>query len=124
MIRIVIWVLVGLLIGLAAGYLITANYLLETIPKGYVSVTAINKSGNKIKTLILHHEKGSIEMNDLAEQESVKLIFKNAGENAYYLTGEFENDSTFSSSKEYVEAGYRLTEIILADTVRSDRSSY
>jgi len=119
--KIIIGLFLGILLGLFVGHFITTNFLSEPIPKGYVRVTAKNKSGHKIKTLTLKQENGSIEMKNLDDKESVNLIFKNCCENSYRIFATLDNDSTLSSRGEYVEAGYRITEIIFADRFATER---
>ena len=115
---------IGIIVGLFVGYFITKNFLAESIPNGYVRVTVNNKSGHSIKTLILKHESGNIEMKNLSDKEIVNMIFKNGGENSYRIIATLDNDSTISSKGEYVEAGYRTTEIISTDEIKTDRKSY
>jgi uncharacterized protein YneF (UPF0154 family) len=117
-------ILFGIIIGFFASQLITKSFLAETIPEGYVRVTVDNKSGQKIKTLTLKHERGSLEMKNLANQESVNLIFKNGGENSYHIIANFDNDSIVSSKENYVEGGYRTTEIIFADRIKTENDKY
>jgi flagellar hook assembly protein FlgD len=122
--KIILGLFLGIVVGLFAGYFITIKFLTESIPKGYVCVTVENKSGQNIKTLILKHESGSIEMKNLSDKADVNLIFKNVGENSYRIIAKFDNDSTVSSKGNYVEAGYRTTEIIFADCVKAGNDKY
>jgi flagellar hook assembly protein FlgD len=122
--KIILGLFFGIVIGLFAGHFITINFLAEPIPKDYVRVTVDNKSGQNIKTLTLKHERGSIEMKNLSDVESVNLMFKNRGENSYRIIAKFDNDSVVSSSGNYVEAGYRTTEIIFADRVNTESDKY
>lgn len=119
--KITIGLLIGILLGLFTGHFITKKIISEPIPKDYVRVTVTNKSGHQITTLTLKHSGGSIEMKTLPDNESAYLIFKNGGENSYRIFATFDNDSTVSSKGEYVEAGYRTKEIILADEVKTER---
>jgi hypothetical protein len=107
----------SIIVGLLLGYYITTNFFSEPIPSGYVRATVKNKSGQKIKSLTLKHQNGSIEMKKLSDQESVNLIFKNEGENSYRIFAQLQNDSMVSSKGNYVEAGYRTTEMIFEDTI-------
>jgi flagellar hook assembly protein FlgD len=122
--KIILGLFLGIVIGLFAGYFITIKFLTESIPKDYVRVTVENRSGQSIKTLILKHESGSIEMKNLSDKADVNLIFKNVGENSYHIIAKFDNDSTVSSKGNYVEAGYRATEIIFADCVKAGNDKY
>lgn len=109
--KFIIGLFLGILLGLVAGYFITTRLFFESIPKGYVRVTINNNSGHKIKTLTLEHAKGS-----------VKVIFKNEGENSYRIIAILDNDSILSSIPEYIEAGYFNTETILANKVITERN--
>lgn len=122
--KIILGTFLGIIVGLLGGHFITRNFLAEPIPNGYVRVKVINESGQNIKTLILKHENGSIEMKKLFNQESVNLIFKNGGENSYQIFATLNNDSIVSSKGNYVEAGYRSTEIIFADKVETKNDKY
>lgn len=122
--KIILGILFGIVVGLFAGHFITTKFLAEPIPNGYVRVTVDNKSGQNIKTLTLKHESGSIEMENLSDKESVNLIFKNGGENSYRIIAKLDNDSIVSSRGNYVEAGYRTTEIIFADRVKTENDKY
>ena len=114
-------IIFGLILGLFMGYFIT-NYFLqsEQIPKGYVRVCIKNKSGQDIKNLTLKHESGSIEMQDFSKADSANLIFKNEGENSYRIVATLSNGSTISSRGNYVESGYRTTEIIFPDSIKAE----
>lgn len=122
--RIILGIFIGVTIGLFAGYYITIAFLIDSIPKGYVSVTVVNQTGHLIKSLTLKHEKGNIEMKDLIDSDRAKLIFKNIGENSYQIIAVMANDSTVSSKGEYVESGYKMTEIIYSDRIETDSKLY
>ncbi len=122
--KIILCVFFSIIVGLFFGHFITTKFLVEPIPNGYVRVTVENKSGQNVKTLTLKHENGSIEMKNLPSEENVNLIFKNGGENSYKIFAKFDNDSIISSNGEYVESGYRLTEIIFEDRINTDRNGY
>jgi flagellar hook assembly protein FlgD len=122
--KILLAAIIGIVIGLIAGHFITTKFLSEPIPKGYVRVTVNNQSGHVIKLLTLKHQSGSIEMEGLAKQEKVNLIFKNGGENSYRIKAILDDNSTVSSNGEYVEAGYRTVETVFADSIKIDRNAY
>ena len=122
--NIIVGIFIGIIVGLLAGYYIRTKFLTEPIQKDYVKVTVQNKSGQTVKLLKLNHEKGSVEMQNLANMESVDLIFKNPGENLYQIFATFDNDSIISSKGEYVESGYILTETIFEDRIITDRNTY
>jgi hypothetical protein len=124
MIKIILGIILGITLGILASYFITKMFHTEPIPNEYVRVTVLNKSGQKIKTLILKHERGSIEMKDLSDRESVILIFKNIGENSYRIIAKLDNDSIVSSRGEYIESGYRRTETIFCDSIETYRNEY
>jgi hypothetical protein len=121
----ILGLLIGVVLGLVAGYLITTNFLLsEPIPKGYVRVSVENRSGQNIKRLTLKHESGSIEMKNLSKTDSANLIFKNVGENSYRIVAILANGSTISSRGNYVEAGYRTRETIFPDSIKTTLDTY
>lgn len=122
--RTILGIFIGLIVGLFAGHYVTTKFLIDPIPSAYVRVTVVNQSGQLIKSLILKHEKGNIEMKDLRDRDHVKLFFKNGGENSYQIIATLANDSTVSSRGEYVESGYKRTEIIYNDRIETDRKEY
>jgi hypothetical protein len=119
--KLILWILIGMTVGLFSGFYITAKFLMESIPKDYVCVTVYNKSGQKIKSLVLKHEKGTLEMKDFPDNETTKFIFKNKGENSFQVFATLENDSTLITSKEYIESGYRIAEIIYEEHIETKR---
>jgi hypothetical protein len=122
--RIILGIFIGVTIGLFAGNYITTAFLIDPIPNGYIRVTVVNQTGQLIKSLTLKHEKGNIEMKNLLDRDRAKLIFKNGGENSYQIIATLDNDSTVSSRGEYVESGYKRTEIIYSDRIETDRKQY
>lgn len=116
--KIIVVLFLGIIIGFFIGHFISKLLSFESIPEGYVRVTVDNKSEHNIKILTLKHDEGSLEMKNLSNNESVNLIFKNGGENSYRISAILDNDSIISSHCEYVEANYRTTETIFADTIK------
>jgi len=119
-------IFIGLLIGLTLGLLIgfcATNYLVTgTVPTGYVCVTVKNESGHLIKSIFLKHALGSIEMKNISINESANITFKNGGENSYCIVATFDNDSTLKSAAPvYVEAGYKTTETIFNDHIKTEQ---
>jgi fluoride ion exporter CrcB/FEX len=122
--NIILWILIGGILGIFAGYYITTTFLIHAIPGSYVSVTVVNQSGQLIKSLTLKHEKGNIEMQDLMDNDQAKLTFKNLSENSYQIIAVLDNGTTVSSRGEYVESGYTMKEIIYEDRIEQDRNQY
>jgi hypothetical protein len=116
-----IGLLIGAILGLVFGYFITKYLLIGTVPTGYVCVTVRNESGQHIKSVLLKSNAGSIETKSLNNKEEVNLIYKNGGEGTYFIVSTFDNDSTLSSKAMYVEGGYKTTEIIFNDHIKSSQ---
>ena len=121
--KIIIGIVIGIICGFIIGYFITTNFLSETISREYARVTINNLSGHNITTLILKHSKGSIEMRNIQDKRSVNIIFNNIGENLYQIFSTFDNNFTVSSQGEYIEEGYRGTEIVYSDKIISKRDN-
>lgn len=123
--KIALGLFTGLIFGLLTGYFITTKFLTsEPISKGYVRVFVKNLSGQNIKNLTLLQEGGSIEMKNFSKSDSADLIFKNEGENSYKIIATFDDDSKISSRGNYVEGGYRTTEIIYRDSIKTSLDTY
>jgi len=123
--KIALGLLTALVVGLFSGYFITTKFLTsEPIPKGYVRVFVKNLSGQNIKNLTLLQEGGSIEMKNFSKSDSADLIFKNEGENSYKIIATFDDDLKISSRGNYVEAGYRTTETIYRDSIKTGLDTY
>ena len=123
--KIILGLMIGGVLGLSVGYFITKTFLTsEPIPKGYVRVFVKNLSGQNIKNLTLLQEGGSIEMKNFSMKDSADLIFKNEGENSYKVIATFDNGSQVSSRGNYVEPGYRTSETIYRDSIKTGLDNY
>jgi hypothetical protein len=71
-----------------------------------------NESGQKVKRIVLEHERGTISALGVNDKEELRIIFKNEGENSYNVSVTLSNDSTLASKSVYFEQGYRGTETI------------
>ena len=112
--------LIGSTIGLVLGYFATKYLIIETVPTGYVCVAVRNESGQHIKSVLLKSNSGTIETESLNDGEQVHLTFRNGGEGTYFIISTFDNDSTLSSKEMYVEGGYKTTEIIFSDQIKTE----
>lgn len=123
--KIILGLMIGGVLGLSAGYFITTIFLTsEPIPKGYVRVHVKNLSGQNIKNLTLIEEGGSIEIKNFSNSDSADLIFRNKGENSYKVIATFNDGSKITSRGNYVEAGYRTTETIYRDRIKTALDTY
>ena len=121
----ILGLLIAVVLGLLSGYCITTKFLTsEPIPEGYVRVFVKNLSGQNIKNLTLVEEGGSIEMRNFSKSDSADLIFKNEGENSYKVIATFDDGSKITSRGNYVEAGYRTTETIYRDSIKTGLDMY
>ena len=83
-----------------------------------------NLSGENLKNLTLIQEGGNIEMKNFSKSDSADLIFKNEGENSYKVIATFNDGSKITSRGNYVEAGYRTTETIYRDSIKTGLDTY
>ncbi len=110
--KLIIVLLTGLFIGLLYYFIMTSFYSYEPISNDFASVIIKNESGQRIKKISLKHNRGTFESTNLNNLEQIRYIFQNGGENVYYISITFENDSTLKSQGVYVEHGYRGIETI------------
>jgi hypothetical protein len=110
--KLIIGLLTGLFIGLLYYFIMTSFYSYEPISNDFASVIIKNESGQRIKKISLKHNRGTFESTNLNNLEQIRYIFQNGGENVYYISITFENDSTLKSQGVYVEHGYRGIETI------------
>jgi fluoride ion exporter CrcB/FEX len=115
----IIALLIGITVGLIIGSLATTYLQGSTVPRGYVCVSIRNQSGQNIKSLLLQYNSGSIVTNHLRDKDEVNLTFKNGAEGTYSIVSTFDNETTLTSKEIYVEGGYKTTETIFSDTIKS-----
>jgi len=95
------------------------NTSCEYLAEGAVCITLKNRSGKHIKYLALIHERGTNEMANIADHANANISFHSPGENSYTVTATFEDGQTLKSNGEYIEGGYRITEIIHSDKIET-----
>jgi hypothetical protein len=110
---------IGILLSVAVNYLLAFLSTTETIPNDYARVTIKNESGQLASRVQLRHGKGDIDISGLKDKEEVRLVFRNASENAYHIMVTFDNGSTLTSKEVYFENAYRGTETINASEVKT-----
>ena len=119
--RTFIGLLVGAALGFVVGFLATKYLIIGAVPSGYVCVTIKNESGQHIKSIVLKRNSlNSIESNSLEDKAELSLTFKNGGEGTYSIVATFDNDSILKSQENYVEGGYKATETIFNDHVKTE----
>ena len=82
------------------------------LEKDDVCIKIINKSGEEIKHLSVNYERGKKEIFNLNNNEKAFISINSPGEGSYMLVAVFENGDIVKSKDTYVEAGYKMTEII------------
>ena len=110
--KLILGITIGILFGLFYYFIMTFCYSYEPIPNEFATVSIKNESGQRIKKILLKHNRGTIESTYLNNLEEIRFIFQNNGENEYNLKVTFENDSILNSQSVYFEYGYRGIEII------------
>jgi hypothetical protein len=92
----------------------------QYLKKGDVCVNLINRSGHNIKLLTLTHERGKNEITNLAYDKVANITFNSPGESSYTITVVFDDGKIIKSNGAYIEGGYKMTEIINRDNIKSD----
>mgnify|MGYP000639720927 CR=1 FL=1 len=85
-----------------------------------VTVQLQNASAQKIASVHLEHEHGSLSVTNIEPGDSRKVHFYSPGESSYKIQVTFADGHTISGGAGYVEAGYRITEVISNATIKSD----
>jgi len=85
-----------------------------------VTVQLKNSSSQKIASVHLDHEYGSLSVTNIEPGGSRKVRFYSPGESSYKIKVIFANGSTISGGAGYVEAGYGVTEVITDTLIKSD----
>lgn len=85
-----------------------------------VTVQLQNASAQKIASVHLEHEHGSLSVTNIDPGDSRKVCFYSPGESSYKIQVAFADGHTISGGAGYVEAGYGITEVISDVTIKSD----
>jgi len=94
------------------------NNVCKYINRKEVCIKLINKSGQDIKLLTVNNGmKKSI--SNLKDNEEGYISIYSPGESSYKITVIFENGDVIESKGNYVEGGYRMTEIIRQDRIET-----
>jgi hypothetical protein len=93
------------------------------LEKNDVCIKIINKSGEEIKYLSVKYERGKKEIFNLNNNEKAFISINSPGEGSYMLVVVFENGDIVKSKNTYVEAGYKMTEIIHRKKIETKTNS-
>ena len=85
-----------------------------------VTVLLQNASAQKIASVDLKHEHGSLSVTNIGPGDSRKVYFYAPGESSYQIQVAFVDGRTITGGGGYVEAGYKVTEIITDAAIKSD----
>lgn len=85
--------------------------------KNEVNIILKNRSGKKINSVLLQHEKGTKKYFSLTNNTNTTITFNTPGENAYTITATFDDGKKVKSKETYIESGYKMIETIHKDTI-------
>ena len=85
-----------------------------------VTVRLQNASTQRIASVHLEHEHGSLSVTNIEPGDSRKIRFYAPGESSYRIQVAFADGHTIAGGAGYVEAGYKVTEVIANSTIKSD----
>lgn len=85
-----------------------------------VTVSLENAATQRITSVYLKHEHGSLSVPNIDPGQSRTARFYAPGESSYEIQVNFANGKTAFGGAGYVEAGYKVTEIITDTEIRSD----
>ena len=113
-VSLVVFAILFLILGMVAGaFLVSANS-----PEINATVVEVkNVSNLTIKRLVLTHEHGTIEINNLTPKQTQTLAFFPGGEDTYLLKAYFEDGRIIEGGGGYVEPGYAMREMISASKI-------
>lgn len=97
---------------------ITASILHLASP--IVTVQLKNVSDQKIKAVQLEHEHGSLTAATIGPGDSRLVRFYSPAESSYSIKVVFADGRTLSGGGGYVEAGYKITEVISDDKIKTN----
>ena len=89
-----------------------------------VCITIINQSGHRIIEISLVHERGRVELGSIPANSSISTIFESPGENSYVITAVLDHGDTLKSPGTYTEGGYKLTEIVTQQEIKTKFDRY
>lgn len=89
-----------------------------------VTVQLQNASAQKIASVRLDHEHGSLSVTNIEPGDTRKVRFYSPGESSYKILVAFADGHTISGGAGYVEAGYGITEVISDATIKSDLQTF
>ena len=85
-----------------------------------VTVQLQNASAQKIASISLEHEYGSLSVTNIEPGDSRKVHFYAPGETSYEIRVAFADGRTITGGAGYVEAGSGVTEVISDATIKSE----
>lgn len=85
-----------------------------------VTVSLENAATQRITSVHLKHEHGSLSVSNIGPGQSRIARFYAPGESSYEIQVDFANGKTVFGGAGYVEAGYKVTEVITDTEIRSD----
>jgi len=88
-----------------------------------VTVQLQNASAQNIASVHIEHEYGSLTVTNIKPSDSRKVHFYSPGESSYKIQVTFADGHTISGAG-YVEAGYRITEVISDATIKSNLQTF
>jgi hypothetical protein len=94
------------------------------LKKGEVCIKIINESGYKIKLLELKYESGIKNIVNIKNGDEEYTSIYCPGEGSYTIKAVFGDNKIVKSNGTYIEGGYRMTEIIQRDNIKSVWNEY
>jgi len=82
-----------------------------------VCITVSNQSGRNAKTVSIIDGRSRTEMGAMANNSTSSILINSSGENSYVLLAVLENGDSIRSLESYIEGGYRMKELIKADSI-------
>jgi len=94
------------------------------LKKGEVCIKIINESGYKIKPLELKYESGIKNIVNIKNGDEEYTSIYCPGEGSYTIKAVFGDNKIVKSNGTYIEGGYRMTESIHRDNIKSVWNEY
>jgi hypothetical protein len=94
------------------------------LKKGEVCIKIINESGYKIKLLELKYESEKKYIVNIKNGDQEYTSIYCPGEGSYTIKAVFGDNKIVKSNGTYIEGGYRMTEIIQRDNIKSVWNEY
>ncbi|MCC6140398.1 MAG: hypothetical protein IT389_07260 [Nitrospira sp.] len=89
-----------------------------------VTVRLQNASTQRIASVHLEHEHGSLSATNIESGDSRKVRFYAPGESSYRIQVAFADGHLLAGGAGYVEAGYGVTEVISDAAIKSDHKFF